>query len=78
MRVREARYQPMPSHSYPSAGPSYLWPRRMGPSAPAPPPASYEVMTVKRWRGDGDAAHASSWAVKRGCEAVSEPLTVWA
>ena len=76
--MHEARYHLTLSCGCPDAGLLYLWPRRMGPSAPAPLPASYEVMSVKRWRGDGHAAHASSWVGKHGGEAVSEPLIVWA
>jgi len=36
------------------------------------PLAWHELSVVKRERGDGGTAHASSWAGKRGDEDVSE------
>ena len=75
-RARGVRYHPMSSCGRLDAGPSFLWPRRMGLSAPAPPLAWHESMTAKRQRGGGDAARASSWAGRRGGEAASGPLIV--
>jgi hypothetical protein len=58
--VREARYRPTLSRGCPDVGLSYPWPWRVGPLAPAPLPASHEVVIAQRWWGGGDAAHASS------------------
>ena len=75
-RARMVRYRPMSSCGRRDAGPSYPWPRRAGLLTPAPPLAWHESATVKRQKGGGGAVHASSWAGRRGGEAVLGPLIV--
>jgi len=61
-RVRgcEVRYHPMSLCGRLDVGPSYTWPQCAGLSAPTPPLALHESMTVKRQRRGGVATHASS------------------